>query len=144
LNTAAVNPPTCTRCGATVPPNAMMMDAQGAIICPECLDKREDQEGMRKHAKNTMLAPAGVSALAYLAFLVPVIGFVAPAVLAAIAIGGAIRGIRLHGELGDPTDDHGVGKGLRSGLLVMSILTIIFASFALLIQVLGWVGLALF
>jgi hypothetical protein len=143
MNPAAVKPTTCTRCGETVPPNALLMDADGAIICPECLDKREAQEGLRKYTKNVMLAPAMAAALAYFAFLVPVLGLVAPAVLAAIAILGAIGGIRLHSELARRTDDHGVSSGLRTGLLVMSILTIVFAAFPLLIQVLGWIGLAL-
>lgn len=142
MNPAAASPVTCTRCGTTVPPNALLTDAAGAILCPECLDKRDDQEGMRKYTKNVMLAPAVASVLAYCAFLVPVIGLVAPAVLAAIAIWGAIGGIRLNIELGGRTDDHGVGKGLRTGLLVVSILTIVSASFPLLIEVLGWIGVA--
>jgi len=121
---------------------ALLLDDQGLPICGSCQAKVEAQVGMRKRAKNTMLTPAIVSTLAYFSFLIPLANLVAPAGLAALAILGAVNGIRMHGELGR-TRDHGVSDGLRTGLLVMSILTIIFASIPLLLQVVGWLGLAL-
>jgi hypothetical protein len=60
-----------------------------------------------------------------------------------MAIWSAVGGIRLHGELGRRKDNDGVSKDLRSGLLVMSILTIVFASIPLLLQIFAWVALAL-
>jgi hypothetical protein len=98
---------------------------------------------MRKRAKNMMLAPAMVSLLAWFSMVVPLLNLAAPGILAAIAILSAVNGIRLYTELGHRSDDHGVSDGLRSGVLVMSILTIIFASILLVIQVLAWVALAL-
>jgi hypothetical protein len=142
MTTAAIDPATCTQCGKTAPLRTMLMNEMGALTCNACLARREGQDATRRRAKNTMLAPAMVSTLAYLAFLIPYINFVAPGVLAAIAIWGAIGGIRVHNEI-NRTADHGVSSGLRTGLLVMSILTIVFASIPMLIQVLGWVGLAL-
>jgi F0F1-type ATP synthase assembly protein I len=97
----------------------------------------------RKRAKNVMLAPAMVSVLAYLSFLVPLLNIAAPGILGAMAIWSAVGGIRLHGELGRRKDNDGVSKDLRSGLLVMSILTIVFASIPLLLQIFAWVALAL-
>ena len=139
---AATQPATCTTCGTTAPMHMMLMNDQGALTCGSCLAKAEAQAGMRKRAKNIMLAPAMVSTLAYFSFLVPMLNLVGPGILAAIAIFSAVGGIRLHGELGRRSD-HGVSPGLKSGLLVMSILTIVFASIPLLLQVLAWVGLAL-
>lgn len=138
---AAPNPATCTQCGTTAPMHMMLMNDQGALTCGSCQAKGEAQVGMRKRAKNAMLAPAMLSTLAYFSFLVPVLNLAGPGVLAAIAIWGAVGAIRLHGELGR-TRDHGVSNGLRSGLLVMSILTVVFAAFPLLMQVLAWVGFA--
>jgi hypothetical protein len=142
MTTATASPATCTRCGTTGPMHAFLMDDQGALICNRCEAKGEAQVGLRKRAKNTMLAPAIASTMAYFAFLIPFLNLVAPAALAALAILGAVNGIRMHGELGR-TRDSGVSEGLRTGLLVMSILTIIFASVPLVLQVLGWIGLAL-
>ena len=143
MTSAAIDPATCTQCGKTAPLRTMLMNEMGALTCDSCLAKREAQAGLRKRAKNTMLAPAMVSTLAYLCFLVPFLNLAAPGVLAAIAMWGAIGGIKVHNEINRRTDDHGVSSGLRSGLLVMSILTIIFASIPLLLQILAWVGMAL-
>jgi len=143
MTTAAVDPATCTQCGATAPLRMMLMNEMGALTCNACLTKKLDQEGSRKRAKNTMLAPAMVSALAYLTFIVPVVNFAAPGVLAAIAMWGAIGGLRLHHEFAHRKDDHGVSSGLLSGLFVVSILTIVFATYPLAIQIISWIGLAL-
>ena len=141
MTTAAVDPATCTQCGTTAPLRTLLMNEMGALTCNACLARREEQAGTRKRAKNTMLAPAMVSALSYLSFMVPVVNFAAPGVLAAIAMWGAIGGLRVHHEIARRKDDHGVSSGLLSGLLVMSILTIIFAAYPLLIQIVAWIGL---
>jgi hypothetical protein len=140
---AASNPATCTTCGTTAPMHTFLMNEQGALTCASCLAKAEAQAGLRKRTKNTMLAPAMVSVMAYLSFVVPVFNIAAPGILAAIAMWSAIGGIRLHNEIGRRRDDHGVSPGLRSGLLVMSILTLVFASFPLLMQILAWVAMLL-
>jgi hypothetical protein len=141
MTTAAVDPATCTQCGTTAPLRMMLMNEMGALTCNACLAKKLDHEGSRKRAKNTMLAPAMVSALAYLSFVVPVLNISAPGVLAAIAMWGAIGGLRLHREFAHRKDDHGVSSELLSALLVMSILTIVFAAYPLLIQIISWIGL---
>jgi hypothetical protein len=140
---AAANPATCTACGTVAPMHTMLMNDQGALTCGSCLAQAESQAGMRKRTKNIMLAPAMVSVLAYLSFLIPLVNLAAPGILAAIALWSAIGGIRLYNELGHRRDNEGVSPGLRTGLLVMSILTIIFASIPLLLQILAWIGLAL-
>src|SRR5438876_5965902 len=123
--TAAANPATCTQCGTVAPLHLMLMNDQGAITCAPCLAKAEAQVGLRKRTKNHMLAPAMISTLAYFSFLVPVWNLAAPGFLAALAIWGAIGAIKLHTELGRARDNQGVSPGLKSGLLVMSILTIV-------------------
>ena len=143
MTVASVNPVSCTTCGTTAPMHTMLMNDQGALTCGSCLARAEARAGMRSRAKNIMLAPAMVSVIAYFALVIPVINLVAPGILAAIALWGAIGGIRLHTELGRRGDDHGVSPGLRSGLLVMSILTIVFAAFPLLSQSLGWIRVLL-
>jgi len=143
MTVASVSPATCTACGTTAPLHTMLMNDQGALTCASCLARAEAQTGMRKRAKNIMLAPAMVSVMSYLALIVPVVNLAAPGILAAIAMWSAIGGIRLHTELGRRRDDHGVSPGLRSGLLVMSILTIVFASFPLLSQSFTWIRLVL-
>jgi len=140
---AAANPATCTVCETVAPMHAMLMNDQGALTCASCLARVEAQAGMSKRAKNMMLAPAMVSVLAYLSFLIPLVNLAAPGVLAAIALWSAIGGIRLYHELGRRRDNEGVSPGLRTGLLVMSILTIIFAAIPLVFQILGWIGMAL-
>jgi hypothetical protein len=142
MTTAAIDPATCTQCGTTAPLRTMLMNEMGALTCNSCMAKRGEQDALRKRAKNTMLAPAMVSALAYMSFLVPMLNIAAPGVLAAIAIWGAIGGIKVYNEIGRHRDDHGVSDGLRTGLLVMSILTIIFASIPLLLQIVAWIGMA--
>jgi hypothetical protein len=142
MSTATVNPNTCTTCGTTAPLHTMLMNDQGALTCASCLARSEAQVGLRKRTKNMMLAPAMASVLAYFSFVVPFLNIFLPGVLAALAILSAVTGIKLHGELGRRRDDHGVSEGLRTGLLVMSILTIIFASIPLLMQVFAWIGLA--
>jgi hypothetical protein len=140
MPTAAANPATCTQCGTVAPLHMMLMNDQGAITCPSCLAKAEAQVGLRKRAKNHMLAPAMISTLAYFSFVVPMWNLAGPGLLAATAIWGAIGGIRLHSELGRSRDNQGVSPGLKTGLLVMSILTIVFASIPLLLQSFAWVG----
>ena len=119
----------------------MLMNEMGALTCNACLTKKLDHEGSRKRAKNTMLAPAMVSAMAYLSFIVPVVNLFAPGVLAAIAMWGAIGGLRLHHEFAHRKDDHGVSSELLTGLLVISILTIVFATYPLAIQIISWIGM---
>jgi len=140
---SAASPATCTSCGTTAPMHTMLMNDQGALTCGSCLARVDAQSGLRKRAKNVMLTPAMVSVLGWFALLVPMVGIVLPGLMAAGAILGAVAGIRLYGELGRRRDDHGVSAGLRSGVLVMSILTIVFASILLVIQVFAWIGLAL-
>jgi hypothetical protein len=143
MTTAAVNMGTCTTCGKTLPMHTLLMNDQGALTCASCLAAREMNEGSRKRAKNHMLAPAMISTLAYFSFLVPFWNLFGPGLLAASAIWGAIGGIRLNNELARAPGNQGVSSGLRTGLLVMSILTIIFASLPLLLQIFAWIGLAL-
>ena len=142
MTATTTNPTACNRCGTSAMRQALLLDDQGLPICGSCQAQIDAQVGMRKRAKNTMLAPAIASTLAYFSFLIPFLNFVAPGALAALAILGAVNGIRMHSELGR-TRDSGVSERLRGGLLVMSILTIIFASIPLLMQVLAWVGIAL-
>jgi hypothetical protein len=140
---AATNPVTCTSCGMTAPMHTMLMNDQGALTCASCLARTEMQASARKRAKNVMLAPAMVSVLAYLSFLIPLVNIAAPGILAALAIWSAVGGIRLHGEMSRMKDFDGVSRDLRTGLLVMSILTIVFAAIPLLIQIFAWVAIAL-
>src|SRR6185369_12613597 len=108
MTTATVNPVTCVSCGTTAPMHTMLMNDQGALTCASCLASAEAKAGNRKRAKNVMLAPAMVSTLSYLSFLVPFLNLFVPGLLAATAIWSAIGGIRLHNELGRRRDDHGV------------------------------------
>ena len=140
---SAASPATCTSCGTTAPMHTMLMNDQGALTCASCLAKVDAQSGLRKRAKNVMLAPAMVSILAWFSLVLPTVGLFLPGVMAAGAILGAVGGIRLYAELGRRRDDHGVSAGLRSGVLVMSILTIVFASILLVIQVFAWIALAM-
>lgn len=143
MSTASVNPVTCTGCGVIAPMHAMLLNDQGAVTCQSCLAKDEAKAGLRKRIRNSMLAPAMVSLLAWFSLVIPLVNLVAPGVLSAVALWSAIGGIRVYNELGRRPDDHGVSSGLRAGLLVMSILTIIFASILLVMQILGWIALAL-
>jgi hypothetical protein len=143
MSTAPMNTGTCTTCGKALPMHTMLMNDQGALTCASCLAQREFNDGARKRAKNHMLAPAMISTLAYFSFLVPLWNLFGPGLLAASAIWGAIGGIRLHNELARTPGQQSVSPGLRTGLLVMSILTIVFAAFPLLLQIAAWVGLAL-
>jgi hypothetical protein len=87
------------------------------------------------------LTPPMLSVLAYLSFLVPFLNLFLPAVLAGSAIWGAIGGIRLFAQLNGRTD-HGATQGAVVAMLVLAILTLVFASIPLLLQIVGWVGLA--
>jgi hypothetical protein len=143
MTTASVNPVTCAGCGVIAPMHTMLLNDQGAVSCQPCLAKEEAKAGLRKRTRNNMLAPAMVSLLAWFSLIIPLINLAAPGVLSAVALWSAIGGVRVYNELGRRRDDHGVSAGLRSGLLVMSILTIIFASILLVMQILGWIALAL-
>ena len=131
---------TCTRCGTTGPMPTMLYDDQGRLICNRCQAQAESATSMRKRVLNMTLAPPLLSVMAYLSFVVRGLNLFAPGLLALAAIFGAIGGIRLFAQLNRRTD-HGASSGAVVAMLVLAILTLVFAAIPLVLQILGWVAL---
>jgi hypothetical protein len=132
---------TCTRCGTTGAQTSMLYDDQGSLICGACQARGESAAGMRKRVMNMTMTPPILSVMAYLSFLIPFLNLIAPALFAGSAIWGAIGGIRLFRELNGRTD-HGATQGAVVAMLVLAILTLVFAAIPLALQILGWIALA--